>query len=89
MVFFKLDFFTITDFGDDGSAADGRVKSAVFFPGLFGFFCFHLGSFLVFFFQLEFFTITGFGDDGSGADGRVKFAVFFFGGEDRGSDFRG
>ena len=24
-VFFELDFFTITGFGDDGSGADGRV----------------------------------------------------------------
>ena len=27
-VFFRLDFFTITDFGDDGSVADGGSKSA-------------------------------------------------------------
>ena len=48
-VFFSTGFFTITDFGDDGSAAGGRVKSAVFFLGLFGFFCSQFGHFLCFF----------------------------------------
>ena len=43
-VFFQLDFFTITGFGDDGSGADGRVKSAGFYLGLFGFFLFPLRS---------------------------------------------
>ena len=28
-VFFRLDFFTITDFGDDGSVADGGTKSVI------------------------------------------------------------
>jgi hypothetical protein len=28
-VFFLLDFFTITDFGDDGSEADGGAKSVI------------------------------------------------------------
>ena len=27
--FFKLDYFTITDFGDDGSVADGGTKSVI------------------------------------------------------------
>ena len=71
-----------------GSAADGRVKSAVFFwavggrvksavyfLGLFGFFLFPLRS-IFFGFLTRFFTITDFSDDGSVADGGTKSAVF-------------
>ena len=73
-MFFLTRFFTITDFGDDGSVADGGTKSAVF-SWFIWIFLFPLRSIFGFFFQLEFFTRTDFGDGGSVADGRVKFAV--------------
>ena len=50
--FFLTRSFSMADFGDDGSIAGGRVKSAVFFLGLFGFFCPHVGRFLYFFNQI-------------------------------------
>ena len=85
---FQLVFlFTITDFGDTGSAAGGRVESAGFFLGLFELFVFRFFvstkvHFLVFFYLGFFYDnglITDFGDDGGVADGRVKSAGFFWG----------
>ena len=67
-MFFYLGFFydngLITDFGDDGGVADGRVKSAGFFWGYLFFLLIYFGQF--WFFLTRFvFTITDFGDDGS------------------------
>jgi hypothetical protein len=48
-------FFYDNGYGDAGSEADGRVKSAVFFMDFWGFFLFPLRSIFVFFY-LEIFV---------------------------------